>query len=1263
MLNQIIKFFLEQKLVTVLLLALIIVWGIATAPFNWDIGFIPRDPVPVDAIPDIGENQQIVFTEWMGRSPQDVEDQITYPLTTSLLGMPGVTSIRSTSMFGFSSIYIIFDEDVEFYWSRSRVLEKLNSLPSGLLPEEVQPQLGPDATALGQVYWYTLEGRDRDGNPAGGWDLHELRSIQDFYVRYALTSARGVSEVASVGGYIKEYQVDLDPVAMKAHDVSLMDVMMAVRNSNIDVSANTIEINRVEYYIRGLGYVETIEDIEEAVVAVNDNVPIRIRDIAMVNIGPQVRTMGGILDKSGAEAVGGIVIARYGDNPLAVIDNVKQKIAEIAIGLPEKTLDDGTVSKVTIVPFYDRTGLIYETLGTLYDAISLQILITIIVIIVMVFNLRASLLISALLPLSVLMSFIFMKYAGVDANIVALSGIAIAIGTMVDLGIILSENILRHIKESPAGTTMATIYNATTEVGSAILTAVSTTIVSFLPVFTLQAAEGKLFGPLAYTKTFALISALIFTIAIMPAFAHWLLGRRPVRKNIGLYMDYLLIVAGLVIAVAWYPWAGIVLMAFGIHNSLQYHFPDRLGRYKTWITAGISVIAVVWLLAGEWMPLGVTKSLPINFFFIGLIVAVVLGLFSLFIRYYRHILAWCLENKIKFLLIPLFILLLAANMWLGFSNIFGFAERGFDRLGTNIRTTSLWSGLTHAFPGMGKEFMPSLDEGSFLLMPTSMPHSGIEENRKILQQLDMLVTAIPEVEMVVGKAGRAETALDPAPMSMFENIINYKSEYITDINGNRLRFAVDREGNFQRSDDGELIPHRRGRYYRQWRDHIRTPDDIWDEIVMVARIPGVTSAPKLQPIETRLVMLQTGMRAPMGIKVFGPDLQTIEDFGREIEVFLKEVPSVNPNAVFADRIVGKPYLEIDLDRVRMARYGLSIKDVQDYIEIAIGGMPLSTTVEGRERFPIRARYAREWRDDPEMIEGVLIPTPTGTQIPLGQISEIVYRQGPSMIRSEDSFLVGFVLLDKQPGFAEVTVVEDAQRYLQEKIETGELIVPAGVNYYFSGSYENQIRAEKRLALVIPLSLIIIFLILFFQFRSTATALMIFSSIAMAFAGGFMMLWLYGQGWFMDFNVLGSNMRELFQMRTFNLSVAVWVGFIALFGIATDDGVVMGTYLKQSFERLKPKNVKEIREAVLEAGLKRVRPCLMTTATTLLALLPILTSTGRGADIMIPMAIPSFGGMTVALVTLLIVPVLYSMVAEFKAGKQSKSSSETNKQEL
>ncbi|MFO7822628.1 MAG: efflux RND transporter permease subunit, partial [Cyclobacterium sp.] len=443
MLNRIIKFFLENKLVTVLLLVLIVAWGVATAPFNWDLSFIPRDPVPVDAIPDIGENQQIVFTEWMGRSPQDVEDQITYPLTTALLGLPGVNSVRSSSAFGFSSIYIIFDEDVEFYWSRSRVLEKLSSLPAGLLPDDVQPRLGPDATALGQVFWYTLEGIDEEGAPAGGWDLHELRAIQDYYVRYALSSVPGVAEVASVGGYIKEYQIDVDPDALKAHGVSLMNVVEAIRNSNIDVGANTIEINKVDYFVRGLGYVEELNDLDRAVVKVTDNVPLLVKDVARVNIGPQPRNMGGILDKAGAEAVGGVVIARYGENPLAVIDAVKEEIEQITGGLPSKTLEDGTVSKVSIVPFYDRTGLIYETLGTLYQAISLQVLITIIVIMVMVFNLRASLLISSLLPLAVLMCFIFMKYFGVDANIVALSGIAIAIGTMVDLGIILNENILR----------------------------------------------------------------------------------------------------------------------------------------------------------------------------------------------------------------------------------------------------------------------------------------------------------------------------------------------------------------------------------------------------------------------------------------------------------------------------------------------------------------------------------------------------------------------------------------------------------------------------------------------------------------------------------------------------------------------------------------------------------------------------------------------------------------------------------------------------
>ncbi|AKD03955.1 efflux RND transporter permease subunit [Pontibacter korlensis] len=1253
MLNSIIKFFLEQKLVTVLLLLLIVGWGIVVAPFNWNVNFLPRDPVPVDAIPDIGENQQIIFTEWMGRSPQDVEDQITYPLTTSLLGMPGVKTIRSTSMFGFSSIYVIFDEDTEYYWSRSRILEKLNSLPADLLPEEVTPKLGPDATALGQVYWYTLEGRDENGKPAGGWDLHELRTIQDFYVRYALAGAEGVAEVASVGGYIKEYQVDLDPIAMKANNVSMMEVMNTLKNSNQDVGANTVEINQVEYLVRGLGYVQDLEDIEEAVVKVNANVPIRIRDIARVNIGPADRSMLGVLDKSGAEAVGGVVIARYGDNPLAVINNVKEKLDEISAGLPTKKLADGRTSKVTVVPFYDRTQLINETLGTLNEAILLQILITIIVIIVMVYNLRASLLISALLPLAVLMTFIMMKYFNVDANIVALSGIAIAIGTMVDLGIILNENILRHLDEAPPGQSLLkTVYNATTEVATAILTAVSTTIVSFLPVFTLEAAEGKLFGPLAFTKTFALVASLIFAILIMPAFAHSILGLRSKNVTWSKIFNWVLLGMG-VVAIFILPLAGITLLLIAANNLITYYKPERYGRYNMPVMVAIAVLAVSWLLASYWMPLGASASLVLNFLFILLVIGLVLGTFALFIKAYPRILMWCLANKAKFLAIPALIMLIGLNVWLGFNGVFGWLASGIDKTGYNIRTTSVWSGLAHTFPGLGEEFMPSLDEGAFLLMPTSMPHSGVEANKRIVQQLDMLITAIPEVEMVVGKAGRAETALDPAPMSMYENVIQYKSEYKTDANGQRIRYKVDDAGEFVRDEAGELVEDKNGEYYRQWRDHIKSPDDIWNEIVKVANVPGVTSAPKLQPIETRLVMLQTGMRAPMGIKVYGPDLKTIEDFSLQLERYLKEVPSVKPEAVFADRSLGKPYMEIELNRRAMARYGLNVADVQEYLEVAMGGMALTTTVEGRERYSIRARYAREYRNDPESVDRIMITTASGAQVPLGEIAEVIYRPGPMMIRGENSFLTGYVLLDKRDGFAEVSVVEDAQRYLNQKIESGELVVPSGVSYKFSGTYENQVRAEKRLSIVIPLSLLIIFLILYFQFRSVSTTLFIFTSIAMAFSGGFMMLWLYSQDWFLNFSFGDTNIRELFQMRTFNLSVAVWVGFIALFGIATDDGVVMGTYLKQSFEGLQLESEKQVRETVLEAGMRRVRPCLMTTATTLLALLPVLTSTGRGSDIMVPMAIPTFGGMVVALITLFIVPVLYSWREEVKVRKQIK----------
>ena len=1256
MLNNLIRFFLRNRLVAWLLMVFFIGWGISVAPFNWKIDFLPRDPVPVDAIPDIGENQQIIFTEWMGRSPQDIEDQITYPLTSALLGIPGVTSIRSTSMFGFSSIYIIFDEKIEYYWSRSRILEKLNSLPPGLLPADVIPQLGPDATALGQVFWYTLEGLDESGNPAGGWDMHELRSIQDYYVRLALSSVQGVSEVASVGGHVKEYQVDMDPDAMKAYDISIMQVARALQQSNRETSANTIEFNMAEYLVRGLGYVESLEDIRLTVVAVNKNVPVRIMDIARVNIGPAVRNMGGILDKGGVEAVGGVVVARYGENPLQVIENVKEKIEEISSGLPSRELDDGTISQVTIVPFYDRTQLIYETLGTLNDAIILQILISIIVIIVMVYHLRTSLLISALLPIAVLMSFIMMRYFGVDANIVALSGIAISIGTMVDLGIIMNENILRHLQEAKdsAKNRLEIIYEASTEVAPAILTAVSTTIVSFLPVFTLQAAEGRLFSPLAFTKTFALVAALIITIAFMPVLAYQFSGKLEWKRWKKLYgkpvirytINGLTTVAGLLIAIHILWWAGLFILLLGISGVLQSIYPERVKPQKNYINMGITLLVVLILLTSEWLPIGVDRSLFINILFLVLVITLVLGLFRLFLHYYPRLLTWCLNHKKSFLIVPAFIFLLGLNIWMGFGNIFGFVANGFDNIGVNIRTKSVWSSLHHAFPGLGREFMPALDEGSFLLMPTTMPHTGIEYNLKVLQELDRRVDAIPEVEMVVGKAGRAESPLDPAPMTMFENVIIYKSEYKTDMDGRKIRFKVDGDGEFVRDEEGELIPHRRGRYYRQWRDHIESPDDIWNEITRVSRFPGLTSAPKLQPIETRLVMLQTGMRAPMGLKVFGPNLQTIEEFAMQMESVLQEVPFIRSSTVFADRVVGKPYLEIRPDRLALARHGVTIDEFQTVVEVAIGGMPMSTTVEGRERYNIRARYAREFRDSPDAFGDVWIKSPTGYQIPMSELASVEFRKGPGMIRGEDTFLVAYITFDKEPGHADLSVIQQATDMIDDKIANGELLVPQGVNFYFSGNYENQMRAERRLMLVIPLSMIVIFLILYFQFRSAATSLMIFSAIALAFSGGFLMLWLYGQEWFLNFSAFGVNMRDLFQMDAVNLSVAVWVGFIALFGIATDDGVLIATYLKTSFKKHKPESREALHQAVMEAGQKRVRPALMTTATTLLALLPILTSTGRGADIMIPMAIPAFGGMTIALITLFLVPVLFTAWNEY-----------------
>jgi Cu(I)/Ag(I) efflux system membrane protein CusA/SilA len=1278
MFNRLVKYFLENRLITFILLITFVVMGLVTMPFNLKSGLLPRNPVPVDAIPDIGENQQIVATEWMGRSPKDIQDQITYPLTSALLGIPGVQTIRSTSMFGMSFIYIIFKDNIEFYWSRSRILEKLNSLPSGTLPAGVQPSLGPDATALGQIYWYTLEGRDpKTGKPNGGWDPSELKTIQDFYVKYSLSSAEGVSEVASVGGFVKEYQVDLDPNALKAYNVSVMDAMNAVKNSNLDIGAETIELNNVEYIIRGLGYIKSLNDLELSVVAVRNNVPVRIKDVAHVNFGPATRRGG--LDKAGSEAVGAVVVARYGSNPMEVINNVKDKIKEIEAGLPQKTLPDGSVSKVTVVPFYDRTGLIRETIGTLESALTHEILISIIVIIILVMNLRASLIVAGLLPLGVLITFILMRFFGIDANIVALSGIAIAIGVMVDIGIVDVENILRHL-EMPENRgirgkkLMNVIYNATTEVRAAVVTSIATTIVSFLPVFAMQAQEGKMFHPLAWTKTFALLAAFILGIVVLPTLVHIFFNIRFDTKKIRKIWNGALILAGIFFAIFWHTWPVLALTALGINNLLDHRWSEKRREFPNYINIGITVLVAAWYLSVEWLPLGTHNSEFLNFLFVtGIVTVILLALMSM-VHFYEKILRWALLNKWKFLMIPAFTLFFGLLVWQGFDKIFGVIASGAEKAGwKNFRNTAIWQGPVKTFPGTGKEFMPSLNEGSFLLMPTSMPHSSIEKNLGYIETLDKRLSAIPEVEVAVGKWGRVNSALDPAPIQMFENTINYRPEYILDENGHRKQFKVDRNGNYILKDNStynpqtkafrvipadSLIQDNKGEYFRQWRPQIKKPLDIWNEIVKVTDIPGLTSAPKLQPIETRLVMLSTGMRAPMGLKVYGPDLNTIEEAGMMFEKALKDVPSIKASAVFYDRAVGAPYLEIKLNREAMARYGMTVSDVQEILQVAVGGMTLSTSVEGRERFPLRVRYARELRDNPEDLKRILVPAMNGVQIPLGEIADIDYTRGAQMIRSENTFLVGFVIFDKLEGKAEVDVVEEATKILKDKIDSGELIISPGVTYKFAGNYENQIRATKRLALVIPISLIMIFLLLFFQFRTITASFIHFSGVFVAFSGGFLMLWLYGQEWFMNFSVAGLNLRDMFQMHTINLSVAVWVGFIALFGIATNDGVIMGTYIHQVFEEKKPATVHDVREAVVMAGKKRVRPAMMTTAVAVIALLPVLSSTGKGADIMVPMAIPMFGGMIIQVMTVFVVPLFQAMWREGAVKKINKAAVQT-----
>ena len=1306
--HRLIHFCLNQKLVVFILLTFVIGWGVRVAPFDWDTGSFPRDPVAVDAIPDLGDNQQIVFTEYMGRSPQDIEDQISYPLTVSLLGIPGVKEVRSYSMFGFSYVYLIFEEDIDYYWSRSRILEKLNSLPVGLLPDGAMPALGPDATGLGQIYQYFLEGQDPDGNPAPGWNPEELRSLQDWYVRYSLLGANGVAEVASVGGFVKQYQVEVDPMKLQAWNVTLAEVANAVRKSNMETGARNLAINGVEYILRGTGYIRELDDLRDAVVAVRDNTPITVAQVATVQLGPDMRR--GVIDVNGADAAGGIVVARYGANPMATIKNTKAKIKEISAALPTKvTIDwqqtdraavekfaadhnispafaseaaaDTTLkqdawlpwtntherdhwpewmntSKVTIVPFYDRSALIAETLNTLDSALLEQILVTIIVVVIMILHLRSSILISAMLPLAVLITFIAMKLFKVDANIVALSGIAIAIGTVVDVGIVLTENIIKHLQQarenSSKTSSAAIIYEAVTEVSGAVTTSVMTTIVSFIPVFTMAGEAGRLYRPLASTIAFALIASIIVALTIIPPIAHLLLGVFPkwlaskknkasqasvkILSRKGLITALLGIGAG--IAFGFSIALALVLAALALINAYHAKLPPHLQKIGGLSINIVTALLVGWLLAKHWMPLGLDSATFTNFVFVIIILGGLLLTFKFAELAYTRILSWNLNHKIIFLSIPLMMLAVAGCIWLGFGQLTAGLPEG-------IKNTSLYQDIDRKFPGLGKEFRPALDEGSFLVMPTVSPHASIDEAAGSLRTLDAAIATIPEVYQVVGKIGRAESALDPAPISMIETIVNYRSEFRADSQGRVLTFKVNEQGDYIYDNKGKLVPDKKGKPFRQWRPHIKSADDIWQEISHVIQVPGVTGAPKLQPIETRLVMLRTGMRAPMGIKIKAPTLLALEDFGLQLESLMREsnIPGLDINSINADRIVGKPYLEIHPDREAAKRYGLNVIDIHQTIQTAIGGEIVTTTVEGRERYGVQVRYAREARDSIEAIKKILITTREGAQVPLGQLVDIEYVRGPQVIKSEDTFLTAYVTFGSNPGFAEVDVVEDVQAYLEAQEKAGKLKRSGGTRYEFAGNYQSALEFDQNMMVMMPLALLAIYFILYLQNRSVINTIIIFSGIAVAFSGGFLLLWLYAQPGFMNIEIFGHNLRAIFKIQPINLSTAVWVGFIALFGIATDDGVVISTYLRQRFKKDLPQTIGQIRATTILAGKRRCRPCLMTSATTILALLPVLTSTGRGADIMGPMAVPIFGGVIVVLLSMFVVPVIFCLWQE------------------
>jgi Cu(I)/Ag(I) efflux system membrane protein CusA/SilA len=1055
---------------------------------------------PVDAIPDLTENQVLVYADWMGRSPQEVEDQVTFPLSTGLQGLAGVKEVRATSMFGFSLATIIFEDKVDTYFARARVLERLNFL-QGQMPEGVTPQLGPDASGLGWVYQYYLH-VDPAKSPEGGYDLAQLRSLQDWKIRYDLASVQGVAEVASIGGFVKQYQVELSSTKMRAANITLMEVMTAVQDANLNVGGKTVEENGAEFVLRGIGLVTGPEDLELVTVKAVNGTPIYLKDIATIQIGGDFRR--GALDLNGREAVGGTVVMRTGENAKAVIERVKLKIDEIAASLPPG---------VSIRPFYDRSELIDRTIDTLKHALVEEIILVTLAHIIFLWHFRSILIVTLPLPISILVSFLLMKEFGITSNIMSLTGIAIAIGVLVDAAIVVTENVIRHCeteeKEKGRPLTAAerwqTTLTASQQVGRPIFFAMGIILLAFLPVFALTGQEGKLFHPLAFTKTFAMLGATLLGVTLVPVLCSYLV-RGP------------------------------------------YHEEDR------------NIVM------------------------------------SFLMRIYDPALSWALEHRKT--VVGAAVVLLAFCMVLAF---------GLPRATTKQLADAGFNRTAELFAGFGKEFMPPLNEGSLLHMPVLMPKTGFKEIQRVMSWQDQIIAATPEVETVAGKLGRFETATDPAPTEMLETTIMLKPEYIT--NG---KFRVKRNP--------------------AWREGM-TMEKLKAELTeKMKQVPGYVPA-FLQPIENRILMLYTGIRAQVGVKIYGDNLDAIQRKAFEIEKLINEVPGAA--GVSPSRVQGKPYLNIEVDRVAMARYGLSAKDVLDAVEVSIGGKNVSTTIEGRQRFPIQIRVERGERDDIEKLSRILIAgrsdmgpigrigpmSENSAYIPLGMVAKITRSIGANEIASENGKLRSYVQANVQDrdlgGFVEE---------IEQKLKT---VNWEGMTYKMTGEYENQRRFTKTMWLIFPLVMMVIFVLLFMVFHSGMEAAHVMLAVPFALSGGVLLQKFLG----------------------YNFNGAVWVGYIALFGTAVQTGVVMVVYLEETVKTSMAKlgaafSQADLVQAVKDGAKLRLRPKVMTVATTVASLLPIMWSSRQGAEVMKPLATPVIGGMISSLIHILIVtPVIFLWLRE------------------